>query len=119
MNDEHRNRIDNSAQPTNGAAAGPDGQPACTRRPTSERESAFNALAWLIEGAAGVMEELRHNDFGLSQEFWMHAQAAHREGLLALRALLDEVIERSSAEKQAELERQKRRQQRGKIEIDP
>ena len=58
------------------------------RQPSSDRENAFNSLAWMLEGATGLMEELRHSDLGLSEEFWVHALAARREGLLALRAIL-------------------------------
>src|SRR5690242_17474069 len=65
------------------------------RRPSGERENAFNALAWLLEGATGLVEELRHNDLGLPEDFWVHAYAARKESLLALRAILDDMIEQS------------------------
>ena len=51
------------------------------RRPAAQREHAFDALAWLIEGASGFAEELRHSDLGLSEEFWVHFYAMRREGL--------------------------------------
>lgn len=88
------------------------------RRPGGEREAAFNSLAWFLEGATGLMEELRHNDLGLSEEFWMHAYAARREGLLALRAILDDMIERSSTHIKQEKERQKRQERRGDIDVE-
>ncbi len=88
------------------------------RRPGGEREAAFNSLAWLLEGATGLIEELRHNDLGLPEEFWMHAYAARREGLLALRAVLDDMIERSSVQIKQESERQKRQERRGGIDVE-
>ena len=63
------------------------------RQPASEREGAFNALLWLLDGATGVVEELRHNDLGLSEDFWVHAAAARKETLMALRAVLDDWID--------------------------
>ena len=89
-----------------------------SRRPAAEREQAFNSVVWLIEGATGLMEELRHNDLGLSEDFWVHAYAARREGLLAMRAALDEMIERTEMETVKEREREKRRERRGGINVD-
>lgn len=89
------------------------------RRPSAEREDAFNALAWMIEGAAGVIDELRHNDLGLSEDFWVHAYAARRESLLALRAVIDELIAKAESAEQAKDDRQKRRDRRGGIDIEP
>jgi hypothetical protein len=89
-----------------------------SRRPASEREASFNALAWLLDGATGFVEELRHNDLGLSQEFWVHAQAAQREGLLAVRALLDQWIEATEADQAKERESEQRRARRGGINVD-
>ncbi|CAN5393534.1 hypothetical protein BH10CHL1_BH10CHL1_12570 [soil metagenome] len=88
------------------------------RQPSVERENAFNALAWLIEGATGVIEELRHNDLGLSETFWVHATAARKESLLALRAALDDLIERTDSQAQKEEEKQQRRERRGDINVD-
>jgi hypothetical protein len=93
-------------------------QPESDRKPASERESAFNLMAWLLEGATGVVEELRHNDLGLSEEFWTHAYAARTETLLAMRAALDTLIERSSAIEREEAERNARRERRGGINIE-
>ena len=91
-------------------------KPAC--RPAGEREDSFNPLAWLIEGATGFVEEMRHNDLGLSEEFWVHAAAARREGLLAARALLDEWLEETQKQQTAERERQARQTRRGGINVD-
>ncbi|MBW7886128.1 MAG: hypothetical protein H3C34_26570 [Caldilineaceae bacterium] len=88
------------------------------RRPASEREHAFNALVWLLEGATGLLEELRHNDLGLPEDFWVHAYAARRESLLAVRAILDDLIERSEADQIQERAREERRQRRGGINVD-
>ena len=88
------------------------------RRASAERENAFNTLAWLIEGATGLAEELRHSDLGLSEDFWVHAYAARKEGLLAIRAVLDELIERGESQLQKEQDNQKRRERRGGVNID-
>lgn len=88
------------------------------RKPSSERDSAFNALAWLIEGATGMVEELRHNDLGLSEDFWVHAAAARREGLLAARAILDQLLEETEQQQAAERQRQERQTRRGGINVD-
>ena len=86
------------------------------RRPAEEREHAFNTLAWLVEGATGLYEELRHSDLGLSEEFWLHAYAARRETLLAARALIDELLEDDSAQKAKES--RTRQERRGGIDIE-
>lgn len=88
------------------------------RKSAEERENSFHALAWLLEGATGLIEELRHNDLGLPEEFWMHAYAARREALLAMRAALDDLIEKSGAEEAKQQEQQKRRERRGGIDIE-
>lgn len=86
------------------------------RRPAAEREGAFNALLWLLDGATGVVEELRHNDLGLPEEFWVHAAAARRETLMALRAILDDWIdEQDDAPPPSQSASPKRR---GGIDID-
>ena len=87
------------------------------RRPAAERAGAFNYLAWIVDGATGLVEELRRNDLGLPEEFWVHYYAARREGLLAVRALLDEWID-GSAEATQQSEREKRRERRGSVNID-
>lgn len=88
------------------------------RKPGAERPNAFNTLAWLVEGATGLLEELRHSDLGLSQAFWTHAYAARRESLLALRAVLDDLIAQSESQGRQEQERQERRDRRGGVEIE-
>ena len=88
------------------------------RRPSAEREHAFNAMAWLVEGATGLLEELRHNDLGLPEDFWVHAYAARKEGLLAVRAVLDDLIARTESQGIQETEKQQRRERRGGINID-
>jgi hypothetical protein len=89
-----------------------------SRRPAEDREDSFNTLAWLVEGATGFIEELRHNDLGLSEEFWVHAAAARREGLLAARALLDQLLDETQEQQTAERERQARQTRRGGINVD-
>jgi hypothetical protein len=89
-----------------------------SRRPAEEREDSFNPLAWLIEGATGFVEEMRHNDLGLTEEFWVHAAAARREGLLAARALLDQFLEETQQQQTAKRERQARQSRRGGINVD-
>ncbi|MCB0047904.1 MAG: hypothetical protein KDD92_20955 [Caldilineaceae bacterium] len=88
------------------------------RKPASQRDDPFSTLAWLAEGAVGLLDEMRRSDLGLSEEFWVHAYAARRESLLALRSILDEMIERGAAETQRQAERAKQRERRGGIEID-
>lgn len=93
----------------------PEGQQ--KRKRSSEREDAFNVVAWLAEGAAGIASELKNSDLGLGQDFWSHSSSAKREGLLAMRALLDQIIERSEAPAAQEEEREQRRERRGSISI--
>ena len=86
-------------------------------RPAAERsDTAFNVWMWLIEGATGVVEEVRHNDLGLSEDFWVHAAAARREGLLAVRAIIDQMVDEE--EEQEEDAREQRRARRGGIQVD-
>ena len=85
------------------------------RRPAAEREGAFNALMWMLDGATGMLEELRHNDLGMPEDFWVHAYAARRESLMALRAILDEWIDDDAPPSSTNEERPKRR---GGIDID-
>lgn len=88
------------------------------RKPAADRPNAFNAVAWLLEGATGLFEEARHNDLGLPEAFWVHAYAARKEALLAVRAVLDDLIERSENQVQQEEQRQQRRERRGGINIE-
>jgi hypothetical protein len=89
-----------------------------SRRPADKRADSFNPLAWLIDGATGFVEEMRHSDLGLSEEFWVHASAAGREGLLAARALLDQLVEETQQQQTVERERQSRQSRRGGINVD-
>ena len=75
-------------------------------------------MAWLVEGATGFVEEMRRSDLGLSEEFWVHAAAARREGLLAARALLDQFLEETQQQQTAQRERQARQSRRGGINVD-
>ncbi|MFN8466420.1 MAG: hypothetical protein U0X20_12755 [Caldilineaceae bacterium] len=129
VNDEEYNslfdeseRADDTPPATNRTRAAARGyRPAYekpSRRPPDEREDSFNPLAWLIEGATGFVEEMRHNDLGLTEEFWVHAAAARREGLLAARALLDQFLEETQQQQTAERERQARQSRRGGINVD-
>ncbi|MFZ4848794.1 MAG: hypothetical protein ACOYL7_06680 [Caldilinea sp.] len=88
------------------------------RRPAAARESAFHALLWVLDGATGLVEELRHNDLGLPEAFWMHAYAARREGLLALRSLLDELIDEAATPSPTEAPPEQPPQRRSGIQID-
>ena len=88
-----------------------------SRQPAAERESAFNAFLWLLDGATGVIEEMRHNDFGVPEECWVHADAARRESLMALRAVIDDWIDEDEPAPPAEAQR-KTQDRRGGINID-
>jgi hypothetical protein len=88
------------------------------RRPAAEREHAFNMFIWLLEGASGLIEELRRHDLGLSEDFWVHVYAARKESLLATRAFIDSLIERSEQQVKQEQERQQRQERRGGVPID-
>lgn len=89
-----------------------------SRRPARERDGAFNALIWLLDGATGFAEELRHNDLGLSEDFWVHAYAARRESLMALRAVVDDMLDGEEPQEAKEQEPPPRRPRRGNINID-
>jgi hypothetical protein len=88
------------------------------RRPAEEREYAFHPLAWLADGASGLVEELRHNDLGLSQEFWRHFYAAQRETLLAARAFFSSLLDQSEEETRKAQEQAQRRERRGGVAIE-
>ena len=83
-----------------------------------DRDDAFNALAWLLEGAAGLIDEFRNNDLGLPEDFWVHAYAARREMMLAARAVIDEALAEEDNAAQREGEREQRRERRGGINIE-
>lgn len=92
----------------------PSGSPH-SRRPKSQRADAFDFSAWLLEGLAGLSEELQHNDLGLPPEFWTHAYAARREALLAARALIDTALTRCGEDAPAT---EKPGPKRGRVDID-
>ena len=71
-----------------------------------------------MEGATGVIEEIRHNDLGLSEDFWIHAYAARRESLLAMRSALDQFIESADAHLTEHEESEEHRPRRGGINVD-
>ena len=103
----------------NGAGSGPAAAAQTEpppRQPRAERTDAFTFSTWLLEGMAGLCEELRHNDLGLPQDFWTHAYAARREGLLACRALIDAALARCEAD--AARQEESPGSQRGRVEID-
>lgn len=88
------------------------------RRPHDERDNAFNFAAWVVDGATGIVEELRHNDLGLSEEFWEHYYTARHESVLAARAFFDSLLDNSESDKAKKAEKTKRRERRGGIDID-
>jgi hypothetical protein len=92
--------------------------PPSARQPAEARPHAFNPLAWMLDGATGLLEELRHNDLGLSQEFWLHFYAARREGLLAARAFVESLLAQTEQESRKAQERAERRARRGGVTIE-
>lgn len=87
------------------------------RKPAAAREQSFSLLAWLVDGATGVVEELRHSDLGLSEEFWIHAYAARRESLLAARAVIDNLLAMTEAEAAKAAEKEERKSRRGTVKV--
>ena len=51
----------------------------------------FSFTDWLVEGMEGMSAKGKAHDF-VPAEFKAHVKAAHREGLIALRSLLDNAI---------------------------
>ncbi len=88
------------------------------RQPKSERPDAFNPTLWLIEGVGGFLDEIQHNDLGLPEDFWVHAYAARKEGLLAARALIDHAIQRSDDELAKAAKKEEKQARRGGVDID-
>jgi hypothetical protein len=88
------------------------------RSSSADRANAFNSLAWMVEGATGLVEELRHSDLGLSEAFWVHLYAMRREGLLAARAVVDSLLAQSEKESQEAQEQIKREARRGEVAIE-
>lgn len=105
---------DTSSDPENQGTA----DEARGRRPRRERENAFDVGAWLLEGLTGLSEELRHNDLGLPEDFWVHAYAARKEALLATKALVDAALERCADEEANPPSQNKKPPQRGQVSID-
>ena len=89
-----------------------------TRRPADKRSAPFSPVAWMADGISGAIEEARHNDFGLSQDFWTHLYAVRRESLLAARALVESLIAKVEGKGDQQEERELRRQRRGSVDID-
>lgn len=89
-----------------------------SRRARTERENAFDISSWLLQGLAGLSEELRHSDLGLPEDFWVHAYAARKEALLAAKALVDAALENCAEEEAAHDGEKKKPQQRGQVSID-
>ena len=71
-----------------------------------------------MDGATGLIGEIRHNDLGLSEEFWVHAYAARREGILALQAALNSILSHAESGEKRGSERRTRQDRRGSIEVD-
>lgn len=88
------------------------------RTPAEERAAAFNALAWLADGLTGAIEEARHSDLGLSQEFWTHLYAVRRESLLVAKALIESLLAQIEGKAEQEQESEERRARRGGVDID-
>lgn len=88
------------------------------RAPAEERAAAFNALAWLADGLTGAIEEARHSDLGLSQEFWTHLYAVRRESLLAAQALIESLLAKTECKTEQQEEAEQRRARRGGVDID-
>jgi hypothetical protein len=88
------------------------------RRSSEDRANAFNTIAWMVEGATGLVEELRHSDLGLSEDFWVHVYAMRREGLLAARAAIDSLLSKSEQESREAAEQIQREARRGEVAIE-
>jgi hypothetical protein len=88
------------------------------RRSSEDRANAFNTLAWMMEGATGLVEELRHSDLGLSEQFWVHLYAMRREGLLAARAAIDSLLSQTEKESIEAQEQSQRQARRGEVAIE-
>lgn len=106
---------DNEPRTDSGAEQGYEESP---RKPKRERENAFDLGAWLVQGLAGISEELRHNDLGLPEDFWVHAYAARKEALLAAKALVDAALEKCAEDEKKAAAETKKPPQRGQVSID-
>lgn len=88
------------------------------RRPAAKRAASFNPIAWVADGLTGAIEEVRHNDLGLSEEFWTHLYAVRRESLLTAQALVESLIARLESKGDQQEDRKQRRERRGSVDID-
>ncbi|MEM7126311.1 MAG: hypothetical protein AAF702_08300 [Chloroflexota bacterium] len=84
---------------------------------SASRPGTFHLASWLYEGVTGISAKIQRSDLCPSQEFWEHSAAAQKEGLLAIRALLDQLIERTDRSTNEKAEQEKRRSRRGNISI--
>ena len=89
-----------------------------TRRPADKRPASFSPVAWMADGISGAIEEARHNDLGLSKDFWTHLYAVRRESLLTARALVESLIAMVESKGDEQEEREQRRERRGSVIID-
>ena len=89
-----------------------------SRRPAESRPTSFNPLAWVADGVTGAIEEARHNDLGLSQDFWKHLYAVRRESLLTAQALVESLIAKVESKADEQEQRAQQRQRRGSVDID-
>ena len=107
---------DGSSQ--NGAGSEAEASSAQEKGRTREARGAraFTFSTWLLEGVAGLCEELQQSDLGLPREFWTHAYAARREALLAARTLLDAAIARCEPDTSGPSEESG--SQRGRVDIE-
>jgi hypothetical protein len=88
------------------------------RKPAAERPASFNPLAWVADGVTGAIEEVRHNDLGLSQAFWTHLYAVRRESLLTAQALVESLLAHVESQSEQQEDRKQRRERRGGVDID-
>ncbi len=88
------------------------------RRPAQDRANAFNPIAWVVDGATGVAEELRRSDLGLSEEFWVHFYAMRREGLLAARAAVESLLAKTEQVSRKVQDKQIREAWRGDVAVE-
>ncbi len=89
-----------------------------SRRPADSRSASFSPLAWMADGVTGAIEEVRHNDLGLSQDFWKHLYAVRRESLLTAQALVESLIAKVETKAEEQEQRAKQRERRGSVNID-
>ncbi|MCD6289883.1 MAG: hypothetical protein J7M34_05210 [Anaerolineae bacterium] len=76
----------------------------------------FDLKNWLSEGIRGVRQEMKVRPRLMPEEFCEHVRASQREALLAVRSLLDEVIERLEPAEARTPSRRSRRRQPAEVE---